>query len=46
MDQRVGQIVSPNPLLEDWDTPYGLPPFDAIRTEHFVPALQVAYHPR
>jgi len=42
MDQRVGQIVSPNPLLEDWDTPYGLPPFDAIRTEHFVPALQVA----
>jgi len=42
MDQRVSQIVSPNPLLEDWDAPYGLPPFDAIRTEHFVPALQAA----
>ena len=42
MDQRVSQIVSPNPLLEDWDAPYGLPPFDAIRAEHFVPALQVA----
>ena len=42
MDQRVSQILSPNPLLQDWDAPYGLPPFDAIRAEHFVPALQVA----
>ncbi len=42
MDQRVSRIVSLNPLLEDWDAPYGLPPFDAIRAEHFVPALQVA----
>jgi peptidyl-dipeptidase Dcp len=42
MDQRVSQALSPNPLLQDWDTPYGLPPFDAIRTEHFVPALRAA----
>ena len=42
MDQRVSQTLSPNPLLQDWDTPYGLPPFDAIRTEHFVPALRAA----
>ena len=42
MDQRVSQSLSPNPLLQDWDTPYGLPPFDAIRTEHFVPALKAA----
>jgi peptidyl-dipeptidase Dcp len=42
MDQRVSQIMSPNPLLEDWDAPYGLPPFDAVRAEHFVPALQSA----
>ncbi len=42
MDQRVSQIVFPNPLLEEWEAPYGLPPFDAIRAEHFVPALQVA----
>jgi len=42
MDQRVSQALSPNPLLQDWDTPYGLPPFDAIRTEHFVPALKAA----
>ena len=42
MDQRVSQIESHNPLLEDWDTPYGLPPFDTIRTEHFAPALRLA----
>ena len=42
MDQRVSQALSPNPLLQDWDTPHGLPPFDAIRTEHFEPALRAA----
>lgn len=31
-----------NPLLQPWNTPYGLPPFDAIRTEHFGPALDAA----
>jgi peptidyl-dipeptidase Dcp len=42
MDQRVSQVLSPNPLLEEWDGPHGLPPFGSIRSEHFVPALQVA----
>jgi len=42
MDQRATPTLSANPLLEDWDTPYGLPPFAAIRTEHFVPALRAA----
>ena len=31
-----------NPLLEDWTTPHGLPPFDRIRAEHFEPAFEVA----
>lgn len=31
-----------NPLLAAWDTPYGLPPFDRIAAEHFVPALTEA----
>lgn len=31
-----------NPLLQPWDTPYGLPPFERIRAEHFVPAFDVA----
>ena len=31
-----------NPLLGAWDTPYGLPPFAAIRAEHFPPAFEAA----
>jgi peptidyl-dipeptidase Dcp len=31
--------MSPNPLLETWTTPFGLPPFDRIRPEHFPPAF-------
>ncbi|MCF0175232.1 MAG: M3 family metallopeptidase [Bacteroidales bacterium] len=29
-----------NPLIEGWDTPYSIPPFDQIRAEHFVPAFK------
>ncbi|MBK1616011.1 peptidase M3 [Rubrivivax gelatinosus] len=31
-----------NPLLQDWDAPFGLPPFDALRAEHFRPAFEAA----
>jgi peptidyl-dipeptidase Dcp len=31
-----------NPLLQAWDTPYGLPPFDRVKPAHFVPAFDVA----
>ena len=31
-----------NPLLQPWNTPYGLPPFAQVRAEHFVPAFEVA----
>lgn len=31
-----------NPLLGEWDTPYGVPPFDKIKTEHYLPAYQEA----
>ncbi|KPP88160.1 MAG: peptidyl-dipeptidase Dcp [Rhodobacteraceae bacterium HLUCCO07] len=31
-----------NPLLTDWDTPFGIAPFDAISDEDFAPALEVA----
>lgn len=30
-----------NPLLEEWDTPYGVPPFDRIEISDYVPALKV-----
>lgn len=29
-----------NPLLADWDTPHGVPPFERIRAEHYLPALR------
>lgn len=28
-----------NPFLKEYDTPYQVPPFDKIRTEHFKPAF-------
>jgi peptidyl-dipeptidase Dcp len=31
-----------NPLLQPWTAPHALPPFDAIRPEHFAPAFDVA----
>ncbi len=31
-----------NPLLNDWDTPFGLPPFDAISDDDFAPAVDAA----
>ena len=31
-----------NPLLQVWDTPFGTPPFDIIRTEHFREAVEEA----
>mgnify|MGYP006178999329 CR=1 FL=1 len=31
-----------NVLLENWDTPFGLPPFARIRDEDFGPAFEEA----
>ena len=30
-----------NPLLQPWETPFQLPPFEQIRAEHFAPAFEV-----
>jgi Zn-dependent oligopeptidase len=33
--------VPDNPLLiEKWTTPFGVPPFDQLRDEHFLPAFE------
>ena len=29
-----------NPLLKDWNTPFGTPPFPAIGISHFRPAIE------
>jgi len=31
-----------NPLIKEWDTPHQTPPFDEIKTEHFMPAFEFA----
>ena len=33
---------SDNPLLQTWKTPFGVPPFDQIKTEHYLPAFKEA----
>ena len=30
--------MSQNPFFENWSTPFGMPPFDQIKVEHFQPA--------
>jgi peptidyl-dipeptidase Dcp len=31
-----------NPFFSEWDTPYGVPPFDLIEVAHFIPAFERA----
>lgn len=31
-----------NPFLTEWNTPYGVPPFEQIKTEHYLPAFEEA----
>jgi peptidyl-dipeptidase Dcp len=37
------KAATKNPLLERWSTPFEMPPFDRIRTEHFLPAFDRAF---
>ena len=34
------KVETANPFFEEWTTPYGVPPFDRIRPEHFLPAFE------
>lgn len=29
-----------NPFLTEWDTPYGIPPFDRIQVDDYIPAIE------
>ena len=35
-------VTEVNPFFEEWDTPYGIPPFDSIKDEHYKPAVDAA----
>src|SRR5215471_4192017 len=38
----MAHMSSENPFFEAWDTPFGAPPFDRIKPEHFRPAYDRA----
>ena len=35
-------VAASNPILEDWDTPFGVPPFDRIESEDYLPAFRAS----
>lgn len=38
--QQAAQTAQANPFFEEWDTPFGVPPFDRIKEEHYMPAFE------
>ena len=38
----IPEHLSDNPLVKEWCTPHQTPPFNEIKTEHFLPALTFA----
>jgi peptidyl-dipeptidase Dcp len=42
-DRNADSGTTDNPLLAEWDTPFGVPPFGVIRPEHFAPAFERAF---
>jgi len=41
-DENSTVTMSKNPLLTEWTTPFGVPPFDKIKSEDYVPAFKEA----
>ncbi len=39
---KVKNSIMNNPLLQEWKTPFGTPPFDVIMTDHFKAAIEEA----
>jgi peptidyl-dipeptidase Dcp len=42
-DTSSPSVARDNPLLGAWDLPFAVPPFAAIRPEHFGPAFEAAF---
>ena len=37
--EKPAEAAAQNPFFEDWDTPFGVPPFDRIEEAHYMPAF-------
>lgn len=38
--KKENEALKDNPFVTEWDTPYGVPPFDKIKNEHYLPAFE------
>jgi peptidyl-dipeptidase Dcp len=38
-EEKPAETATQNPFFEDWDTPFGVPPFDRIEEAHYMPAF-------
>jgi len=38
--KKEDSALKDNPFMQEWNTPYGVPPFDKIKTEHYLPAFE------
>lgn len=42
MTKNISQEINKNPLLKKWETRHQTPPFNKIKTRHFLPAIKTA----
>ncbi|MEM9931157.1 MAG: M3 family metallopeptidase, partial [Bacteroidota bacterium] len=40
--EQTETATATNPFEQEWDTPFGVPPFDQIKDEHYMPAFKAA----
>lgn len=38
--KKVSETDMNNPFFKEWNTPYGVPPFDEIKEAHYLPAIE------
>ncbi|MBT3243380.1 MAG: M3 family metallopeptidase [Bacteroidetes bacterium] len=38
--EKEPEVLSDNPFFNEYTTPYGVPPFDLIKAEHYMPAFE------
>ncbi len=41
-ENNTSKEMNNNPFFSEWTTPYGVPPFDKIKEDHYLPAFEIA----
>ena len=42
VNDKTTKVMNENPFFSEWTTPHGVPPFNLINDEHFIPAFEKA----